>query len=174
VLLVRDPRDVIVSLYYQRSGRRGAYSGTLGEFLDERVGGFESLLRFYDAWAESLGQLRDVLVVRYEDLHADAERELRSVLDFIGLATVRHDVVLDAVAYGSFDHMRALEEAGAFASEKLRPVRPGDVDTYKTRRGKVGGFRDELTPAQITRLDAMLATSSASEFGYTVVGDGQL
>src|SRR5688572_17508542 len=38
VLLVRDPRDVIVSLYHQRRGRHGGYGGTLAEFLHERVG----------------------------------------------------------------------------------------------------------------------------------------
>ena len=72
----------------------------------------------------------------------------------------------DAVEYGSFDHMRELEEAEAFGSEKLRPGRRGDVDTYKTRRGKVGGHRDELTAEQIARLDRMLAASGASRFGY--------
>jgi hypothetical protein len=163
VLLVRDPRDVIVSLYHQRRGRHGGYAGSLDEFLDERVGGFESLLRFYDVWADAP---EPVLVVRYEDLHARADDELRRVLDFVGVEGVPAEVITDAVAYGSFDHMRELEEAGAFASEKLRPGRPGDFDTYKTRRGKVGGYRDELTAEQIARLDLMLAASSAGHFGY--------
>ena len=44
ILLVRDPRDVIVSLYHQMGGRRGAEVGTLGEFVDEPAGGFASLL----------------------------------------------------------------------------------------------------------------------------------
>ena len=57
ILLVRDPRDVIVSLYHQRRGRHGGYPGSLAEFLDERVGGFESLLRFYDAWADNAAYL---------------------------------------------------------------------------------------------------------------------
>jgi hypothetical protein len=163
VLLVRDPRDVIVSLYHQRRGRHGGYTGSLDEFLDERVGGFASLLRFYDAWADAPEPL---LVVRYEDLHARAEDELRRVLDFVGVAGVPAAVITDAVAYGSFDHMRELEETAAFASEKLRPGRSGDFDTYKTRRGKVGGYRDELTGDQIARLDGLLAASSAGRFGY--------
>ncbi len=167
VLLVRDPRDVIVSLYYQRRGRHGRYDGTITDFLDEQVGGFESLLRFYDAWADNLAVPAAVHVVRYEDLHARPEDELRAVLDFVGVRDVPSSVVAEAVAYGSFDNMRRLEEADALGTEKLRPGRPGDDTTYKTRRGKVGGHRDELTSAQIARLDGMLAASGASRFGYT-------
>jgi hypothetical protein len=170
ILLVRDPRDVIVSLYHQRRGRHGGYRGTLNDFLDERVGGFESLLRFYDAWADQLDAPDGVLVVRYEDLHARPDAELRRVLAFAGVDDVAPDIVADAVVFGSFDHMRQLEETEAFASEKLRPGRHGDHDTYKTRRGTVGGHRDELTVEQIARLDEMLAASGASRFGYTVSG----
>jgi Sulfotransferase domain len=168
ILLVRDPRDVIVSLYHQRRGRHGGYTGTLDEFLAERRGGFESLLRFYGAWADNLDTPGRVLVVRYEDLHARPEHELRRVLDFTGLDGVDPAVVADAVAFGSFDHMRGLEEAGTFATEKLRPGRRGDLATYKTRRGQVGGYRDELTECQIARLDSLLAASAAGRFGYTV------
>ena len=85
-------------------------------------------------------------------------------------ATSRPEIVADAVEFGSFDHMRQLEETEAFASEKLRPGRHGDHDTYKTRRGTVGGHRDELTVEQIARLDEMLAASAASRFGYTAGG----
>ena len=95
-----------------------------------------------------------VLVVRYEDLHDRPEAELRRVLEFVGVAEVADAVVAEAVAFASFDNMRRLEEADAFGSDRLRPGRVGDHDSYKTRRGVVGGHRDELTPDQIARLDA--------------------
>ncbi len=166
VLLVRDPRDVIVSLYHQMHGRRGRYDGTLAEFVDEPVGGFASLLAFYDAWAAARGVPADLLVVRYEDLHARPEDELARVLSFLGVTGVAPATVTAAVEHGSFANMRRLEESGAAASDRLRPGRPGDVDTYKTRRGTVGGFRDELEPEQIARLDGLMAASSARVFGY--------
>ncbi len=166
ILLVRDPRDVIVSLYFQKRGRRGGYAGSLAEFLHDPVGGFESLLRFYDAWAANLDVPRDVLVVRYEDLHSRPADELRRVLGFLGVRDVPDGVVDEAVAYGSFGNMRRLEETDAFRSEKLRADRPGDYDTYKTRRGRVGGYRDDLTEDQIDTLDRLMAASDAQRFGY--------
>lgn len=170
ILLVRDPRDVIVSLYHQKRDRRSGYDGSLGEFLENKVGGFESLLRFYDAWAANLDVPDAVLLVRYEDLHERAADELRRVLDFVGVTAVAPAVVADAVEFASFGNMRRLEEADAFASDKLRPRRPGDVDSYKTRRGRVGGFRDDLTADQIARLDRLMAASDADRFGYIPEG----
>jgi hypothetical protein len=166
ILLVRDPRDVIVSLYHQMHDRRHLYDGPLDRFVDEPVGGFATLLAFYDAWAASLDVPAATLVVRYEDLHARPDAELRRMLDFIGVADVADAVVAEAVAFASFDNMRALEETGATDSSRLRPGRPGDVASYKTRRGAVGGFRDELSPDQIARLDRVMAASAAGVFGY--------
>jgi hypothetical protein len=166
ILLVRDPRDAVVSLYHHKSGRRSAFDGTLAEFLDEPVGSVASLLAFYDAWADSLGVPEATLVVRYEDLHERPQDELRRVLAFAGAGDVTDAEVERAVEYGSFANMRRLEEAGTAASEKLRPVRAGDPATYKTRRGRVGGHRDELTPDQVARLDGLIAASRAGRFGY--------
>jgi Sulfotransferase domain len=163
ILLVRDPRDVIVSLYHQMGGRRGVEVGTLGEFVERPAGGFASLLAFYDAWAGALDVPAAVLVVRYEDLHSDPAGELRRVLAFLGVRDVDAATVDEAVDHGSFANMRRLEEAGASASARLRPV----GDAYKTRRGAVGGHRDELAPAQVARLDARMAASpGAARFGY--------
>ena len=166
ILLVRDPRDVVVSLYYQKRFRRSAYEGTLADFVDEPVGGFDAVLRFYDAWAAQLDVPADLLLVRYEDLHADPAAELRRMLDFVGLPDVPEEVVADAVSYASFDSMRQLEERDAFASDKLRPAVAGEPGSYKTRRGRVGGFRDELDAAAVARLDAKMAASSAHAYGY--------
>ena len=61
-----------------------------------------------------------------------------------------------------------MEEADAFASEKLRPGRVGEYDSYKTRRGQVGGYRDELTEAQIGHLNQLMSASDVARFGYVV------
>ena len=82
------------------------------------------------------------------------------------------DVITDAVGFGSFEHMRALEESGAVRSEKLRPGRPGDVNTYKTRRGLVGGYHDELPPDAVAHLDELMAASNVDRFGYRAGAGG--
>ena len=169
ILLVRDPRDVIVSLFHQMRHREESVTraGSLSEFVCQEVGGFESLIRFYDAWAGGIDVPARVLVVRYEDLHADPHEELRRVLTFVGLA-VDPAVIHEAVAYGSFENMRRLEETDELGSWRLRPVRRGDFDTYKTRKGRVGSYREELSPEDIHRLENAMRASKVARFGYHV------
>ncbi|WP_143728052.1 sulfotransferase domain-containing protein, partial [Moorena bouillonii] len=53
ILLVRDPRDAIVSSYYQKKKREKAYYGILTEFIREEKGSFATLIAFYNIWAEN-------------------------------------------------------------------------------------------------------------------------
>jgi hypothetical protein len=167
ILMVREPKDAFVSLFHHRQGRELHFDGSLDDFVDEPVGAFDSLMAFYDVWADRLNDPRErTLLVRYEDLHADTRGELRKVLRFIGVPA-DEAVVDQAVDFGAFDNMRQLEEADALGSDKLRPGKRGDYSTYKTRKGKVGGYRDELTEAQIAELDRRIAASRAARvLGY--------
>lgn len=170
VLLARDPRDVVVSLYFQKSRRRekqggDTFTGTLADYVHNPVGGFDSILAWYDLWARSTSIPRDFLLVRYEDLHRDGARELARFLEFAGVHGVDPAELDDAVTHADFGNMRRMEEGGAIGGEALSPVVVGDTSSYKTRRGKVGGYRDELDAATVARLDAGVR-QMAPMYGY--------
>ena len=160
VFIVRDPRDVIVSLYHHRAswhrGTPDGYEGTLGAFIGEPVGSFDSLLRFYQVWDSARDVPDAFLLVRYEDLHADPGRELRRVLEFIGIGDVTDDLVDDAVKFAAFGNMRRLERRGALKTKALSIRDTADPNARRVRRGRVGGYTDELTPEQIVDLDRRL------------------
>jgi hypothetical protein len=59
--------------------------------------------------------------------------------------------------------MRRLEDRG---ERLIRRGRAG-ADGYKARRGRVGGYRDELPPATAAALDAMIDRDLDPVFGYT-------
>lgn len=173
ILLVRDPRDAIVSLYFHVTRRRGRpYGGTLRDFARDRVGSLASLLAFYDAWAPQLAG-DDLLLVRYEDLHADPHGQLRRVLGFLGVDGVREDTVARAVDGAAFDRLQAVERAGTAATRALRTTAAGDPESYKVRRGKVGGYTDYLDADTIAAMDAAIAASpGARRLGYAADASG--
>lgn len=166
VLLVRDPRDVVVSMYFERSRRERAYSGTLSQFLHERRGSLDTILAYYNVWAGARHIPSDLLVVRYEDLRRDTERELRRLLDFLGVADVSDETVREAVHFASFENMRKMESTGSVGSGRLRPRDPNDPESFKTRRGKVGGFVDYLTPEEIEQVERRIRSGLDASFGY--------
>jgi hypothetical protein len=182
ILLVRDPRDVIVSYYHHKSRREplrdfwwfqskrrethGRFQGSLDEFLDVEIGGFDTLLRYYNVWERARHTPKEFLLLRYEDMQADPEAQLRRVLDFIGLGRITEAEVKEAVEYASFRNMRKIESGEEVKSFKLKAGDVNDPNSYKVRRGRVGGYRDELTPVQIEKLERKMAATLTPFYGY--------
>ncbi|HEX7009428.1 MAG TPA: sulfotransferase domain-containing protein [Phycisphaeraceae bacterium] len=168
VLLVRDLRDTVVSAYFQMTKRESRYrfDGSLDAFLHCPRGSIDTMIRFYQIWADQRHVPAGFLLVRYEDLHADAAGQLQRVLDFVGLTGVEDQVIRQAVEFASFQNMRRLERAGTATTSRLRPGDPSDPESYKTRRGKVGGYVDYLSPEQVALLDRRIAQELPAFYGY--------
>ena len=159
ILLIRDPRDVVVSHYFQTSRRTSEskrYVGTLSDFIRDGCYGIEKVVTFYNIWHANQHAPAEFLLLRYEEMHADPSAVLRSFVQFLGAPQIDSDAIDRAVGYASFDHAQKLEETGHFDSKKLRPWRASDPESYKVRRGKVSGYVDYLTPEDCEYADAVI------------------
>jgi hypothetical protein len=106
------------------------------------------------------------LLIRYEDLTDTPERELRRLLDFLGIQNVTDAVVAEAVRYASFANMQKLEREDTLQSGRLRPVNPDDPDSFKVRKGRPGGYRDDLDLADVAFVDKLVDEKLDAFFGY--------
>ncbi len=91
-------------------------------------------------------------------------KEFRSLLQFLG-APVDEEILAATVDFCRFDNMQAMEQAGTFADEALRATNPADVQSFKARRGKVGGFRDHFSEAD-RKFAASVLKCLDSRYGY--------
>lgn len=177
LLLVRDPRDVAVSWYHHHARRSTARTREriglpadmsrvdLAGFVSAEGYGLPSVLDFLERWTALARAHPRALVVRYEDLRARTADELARVMDFLGLPAPPE--ALDAaVAFASFEALKEKERAGFFRTEKLQARDPSDPASFKVRRGKVGGYRDELPAETVARLDRMVAERLDPGLGY--------
>lgn len=155
VLLVRDPRDAVISYYFEASKRRRRFDGTPGEFLRNPVGGLDTILTYYNVWAENRTVPRRFCLVRYEDLHSQPVEQLERVMQAIGHVPPRGSLER-AVEYSRFENMRKLEAKG-FARRALDRRDPKDAESNKARKGRVGGYREYLSPEDIDYLNARIA-----------------
>lgn len=155
IYLLRNPLDVAVS-WAHHSGSAPAVAGAV---LDQ------SLLSVSDGEDRSLPQLRQVLgdwsehvrswvdhaafpvlVLRYEDLLTDPLGSFGRAVRFLRLDCT-HEQLAQAIEQARFDRLQALEAADGFAE------RPFLAETF-FRRGKAGGWRDELPPEAVQRIIA--------------------
>ncbi len=167
ILLVRDPRDAVVSLYFQKTKRWKVLEGSLHDFVWQASGSLRTMIAFYGAWAAQRHVPLAISLVRYEDLHRDPRTELCRLLDFAGLRQVRDEVVDAAVEASSFDTMRRREVSLEFGTSRLRPGIRGDHESFKARRGLVGGFSDYLCPEDVERATEVVRRTMNPWYGYS-------
>lgn len=156
IYLERDPRDVMVSLYHQITGRFADffdYDGTIGEFIRDDYFGAHVLKKYRAMWTEVLKK-RDFLHLTYEGLHHDAAGALRSVVTYLDLR-VDEAHIIEAVEAASFDNMKDLERRGAHDEPWLR-LRNG---ASKVREGKVGSHK-QLSGEDIAFLNSIFGLRS--------------
>ncbi len=90
-------------------------------------------------------------IVSYEELRADPREKISSLLDFIGVVNYDIDHI---VTESSFERMREVELSGDSQLKKkhaLYGMRGNDLNSLKVRKGKVGGYIDELRPETIEK-----------------------
>jgi hypothetical protein len=180
VLLVRNPKDIAVSQYFQWQHRMRPAKKKLNKYpahgasvsawdfvMDENVG-LPGVIDYLNLWAREAEHVEDLLVVRYEDMRADPGAVLSRVMEFMNEAPARPEAISQAVEYASVENMRKLEEKSVFwlAGSRMKPGKKGDPNSYKVRRAKVGGYKDYFSDEEVTRIDALVATTLSPTFGY--------
>lgn len=135
--IVRDPRDAAISLTRVPFG-----SGSL-------VANLSTLARTYEASSGFFRSHPNALTLRYEDLVADPERELRRVCGFVG------------VGY----EQAMIEERGRAAGVAAEHEWwKGDV-TGPLDASRVGAWRRDM-PAEVQRYAALATAGFLDEHGY--------
>jgi hypothetical protein len=179
LLLVRDPRDVIVSWYHHHARRSTPRTRArlglptdmtgvdLASFATAPAYGLPSVVDFLERWVAIARAHPRAHLVRYEDLRARTVDELGAIMEFLGLPAARADLEA-AAAFASFESLKEKERTGFFRTEKLQARDPFDPASFKVRRGKIGGYRDELPAEIVARLDRLVAERLDPALGYAL------
>ena len=159
LLMIRDPRDTAVSLYFQATRRSRIYRGELPAFLRDPRFGLERVILFNLRWLRARCDFSAFCLLSYEELHAEPNAALGKAAAFLTGADPGAAELDRAVEASRFERMHALESSGAGAKQWGVRLAPGDVadrDSFKTRRGVAGGWRDYFSPADEAFAAALL------------------
>ena len=156
--LFRDPRDTVVSGYYQVSVRLKNFDGSMSQFIRDPRHGLEKVIRFNLGLAGICAGRGDCMMASYEALHADPAAVLGSIAAFVGrpLDQAAARTIADN---NTFDKMQGRERAGDYRERYGGALAvPADAATarLKVRRGVAGGYRDELGAADLDFCDRVL------------------
>ena len=150
ILLARDPRDAFVSLLVQTTRRVHETPEELkrksaSELLRDPAFGIRSMIEVMNGWLAEFSGHPHFTVFRYETLRENPAHGFHHVLSALGDTPPNHDAFAHALAFSEFGNMKKLEQQGAFESKILRAGDVRDPESFKVRRGKVGGYREYLS-----------------------------
>ncbi|MCC5888396.1 MAG: sulfotransferase domain-containing protein [Gammaproteobacteria bacterium] len=174
VFLARDPRDVAVSEYFQATRRAADYKRemyavegemSLFDFVMQAPPGLPAICDYLNLWHRELEGWDAVHRLSYEALRAQPEAEMARLCAFLG-ADFSTGEIAEAVAFASFEALKAKEKDDFFRNSRLRAKNSDDPDSFKVRRGKVGGYRDYFDAGQIAKIDAFVAERLDAGLGY--------
>jgi hypothetical protein len=157
IFLVRDPKDIIVSLYFEMTKRRKFYIAwgheekikhitsdiSMSDFIRLDIGSMKTLIEYYKMWSEIVHRNKNIIITYYENLHLKPHEELRKVLDFMN---VNFDMTNSENAFkkSEFNNMRNYEKNLVYKSMVITPGDVTDDESYKVRKGKIGGYKNYL------------------------------
>jgi hypothetical protein len=171
ILLARDPRDCFVSLYLQLTRRDPnaplkLRRKTTSEMLRDRRFGVRAIINTMNEWISEFSERDNFILIRYEALRASPAEHFLDLLAVLGETEADSAAFQAALEFSRFDNMQKLEAAGAFDSNILHPGNVRDPESFKVRRGKVGGYREYLSPEdQKYAADALIQLDP--RFGYS-------
>ncbi len=181
LFLARNPIDIAVSWYHQFTKRQSRAKQELinhwiehpidrrtiemWEFVRHSDIGLPALIEYQNTWVRNIADLPHGMLTCYEDLRAEPVPTLHKITQHMG-ADFSEEEVRQAVEWGSFDNLQKLETRGTFSQGGMKLVNADDPSTYKVRRGKVGGYRDDFDEHQVAELEALVRDNILPELGY--------
>jgi len=166
IFLARDPRDVMVSYYFEMTKRKGLQCPDISSFIRDERYGIDTVIRYMNIWMHNKDRPADFLLLFYEEMQASPSRQLERVLHFIGLKNISRALIDDAVAFSRFDNMQKIEGRGILHTPEMTPADRADAESFKTRKGKIGGYADYFSSEDTLFMNSKIKEHLSSDFGY--------
>lgn len=171
VYLVRDPRDVAISLAHHSNTTIDQAIALMnnpdGALCAKRKALAPQLRQKLHGWSGHVASWLDqtdlpVICLRYEDLRTDPLRKFSTALAFAG-RTATPDEIARAIRHADFSELQRQEGEKGFAERMSR------TELF-FRSGHAGGWRTTLSPEQIAMIEGA-HRATMCRLGYDLVAD---
>lgn len=171
IFLLRDPRDVMVSLYFQATRRSCVLPKDypISDFIRGSSFGIDKMITFLNIWQRVFKKhiVPNYLLIRYEDLHSNCYSQMEKIITFLGTPLVK-DCLERAVIENLFENLRSKERNATIAENDnsygiLKAKDVNDPESFKVRRGVIGGYVDYLSPEDVRYINEKLQNNLISE-----------
>lgn len=158
ILIMRDPRDVMVSYYYFSSNKKTIdFDGSFSEFIRHKKLGLESWFCYHKSWDNI-----DKETFLYEDLKNNEEKEFFRMLSFLEIS-LPESMISEALILSRFEKVKHHEEKTKHYKEKENK----EGFTF-TRKGSVGDWINYFSEQDLSYYNTLVDEYRLENFPYTL------
>ena len=165
LMLIREPKDTVVSNFYQVTQTQGNWQGDFKTFIRHPNYGFERIIAFNRAWIKAQETFRGGYHLEtYEDMRADTEGSLRQIVEFLNIYNVSRGALKAIADKNQFEKLKRREESGelfALHGDRFSQRDVNNPNQRKVRKGRIGGHAEIMDTEDIEFCDAIIA-----KYGY--------
>lgn len=141
IILIRDPREVIVSHWNHLKFRENTYKENINNFIEDEYLGIQKIISFYNFL--NLNSSRNSKLVSYKKLVDNTFEEVKSILLFFNLR-IQENLINKCIEDCAFDKLQ---------KDEMKESKNTDIKTMKFRKGPLGNFNNELSKDQIIKIN---------------------
>jgi len=169
VYVARNPKDVCVSYYHHKVMVEG-YSHALDTFVDEFIDDLSSTnyAPFWEHVRHFWERRHDpnVLFITFEEMRRDLRKVVLKTCAFMGKAYSNPEIDT-LIHHLSFESMKNNPSVNYDEiTEKLLKVQGAERKTHFMRKGKVGSWKEEMSPLSISKLDKWMEANAIEGLGW--------
>ena len=149
VFMVRDPRDVFVSYFFQltqrfdlaREKRKMNWDNIkISELLYNEDYGLNHIIDFMNIWYNNLNESNNVFhLIQYEEIKKNQIVEFTKLLEFISSEPINDAALNEAIQLSSFKKMKKNEQKKIHNLDQLNSLTDNE-NSSKVRKGIVGDY----------------------------------
>lgn len=139
IFLIRDPRPIAVSNFYQfmfRGDKDRAnfknFSSSINDFVLGNYGGVKSIVKYYNLWLSNYGLNSNFFIIKYENLLIETKSEFEKILSIFNLP-IDHDLINETINFCNINNLKKLEIEG-----KLNEYHFGGTNMKNSKVRSVG------------------------------------
>lgn len=163
LFLVRDPRDVSVSLYYHFKYRTKVYEGNIDDFTLKMI---PLIINYYNNWIIKSQSIKNFKLIKYEDLHHNPIKSIKTINKFCLLNEKSEKEINIVLENSSFKNMRKYETSSKANNPQLSSIGINSKEGLKVRKGKIGSYKTELKSSTIEKINHLIIKNLDKRYEY--------
>lgn len=154
ILLVRDPRDVLVSQYHHIRNRSNFPQFPKEELISNPNVGLSKMINFVNKWVNYSNQYNENChLLTYEEMKADTTGVLKGVFNFLHIK-MSDESIATAIQNSSLKRMQQNESSQNTPWSYTNNVT--DQNSFQSRKGIVGDYVNFFDEIEIEEMNSMI------------------